>query len=155
MFTVPIVDNQPVAMRFDCQTVNSQRSVYIFPTNRCFQTFKNIRLPFFGVASKRLLPGMDFHQYGFLIYPCWLLPLCDAVVHGQSVLSFQFTANFAEFVKIAEWLMPGALFRVNHIIGHVHMDVARIFMHPTMALMFGIPQDGGKAFFHSLENFRG
>ena len=47
--------------------------------------------------------------------------------------------------------MPGMLFRVDHVVGHVHMEIGRVFVDAAMSLMLGISQCGGKAFFDGPE----
>lgn len=50
--------------------------------------------------------------------------------------------------------MPGMLFRVDHVVGYVHMEIGRVFVDAAMPLMFGVPQSGGKAFLNGPEHLR-
>lgn len=50
--------------------------------------------------------------------------------------------------------MSGMFFRVDHVVGYVHMEIGGVFMDATMPLMLGITQRGGKAFFNGHEHLR-
>ena len=50
--------------------------------------------------------------------------------------------------------MPGTLFRVDHVVRHVHVEIGRVFMDAAMPLMLGVSQRGGKAFLYGPEYLR-
>ena len=153
MPSMPIFDHKPGPARLQLQAVSCEALMRILPGTRVFQQGQNGLALVAGIAFKRLSACVGFHSCG-PIAQALLLDLITAVVDDKAVFLLQLPAQPVAFDIVPPGLHAREPFRMDQIVGNVHMHVFGVDVDAAMPLMLRKAQSIGKTLLNSLENFR-
>ena len=144
--------NQTIAVGLDAHAVLGKSLMESLPICCRLQNGKDFISVGLGIGLKGLLACVGFPK-SRLLAQCRFFIVGAAIIDYKAVFLLQLTANLVAYPVIPKLFVAGTFFRVNRIVGNVHVKIARISMDATMPLVVSIPQSSGKAFFYGFEGF--